>query len=675
MVNSRDHGSLRSKRKAITALLPYAIQQERDGQPKMLDIFLGAARVSKEWEFMWHRVGEYTGGLLREASPRAVVLVLPYIRWDWLKYRKDWIKRWAWAVSGAPDTERVAQSVVNTLLQIASKEKLLPHIPINTWSWLTKRPHLPAICLGRSVGTCAHVVKAVRELGDIEILKSYFLLVWSEWNDFSPDSSGSVADYPPSRIHRLNQVHRPVHVTDSVLSHHTYTSSDSIPNHPPSHIRGSPSSCRSFSSSNRIPSGQMSNSPNGASVRPPPPDNTPSHHSTQVADRVLSRHISIGSDSTPSSPPLHIIPIDTPTRSSPPIPIGPSIPQAQILQAQILDLPPNPVGIPTRHSSSSSNNTLNYHMPNGSDNVSDHCSLPPHSTPSRHPAYVADSISSRRTSIGSNNMPGPPLHPISIQIPQPFMQSPLLARPPPISPPFNVVTPSTPSVRMLNIRDSTRIPQHTMQPPSVIVPVNPLTGVVQGPGKPTPRGVTVLAVPSLGTPTAIQDSKWIVQPLMPPPPIGPPSGFVYVLPPPDATPSIRMLDIQDSRSDLRPPHIPNNMPSSHSSGGFFEMQISIQEDFGGIGMEHHRADLLQRLDHVIGRLDRGLEYFKQHDPGFNEVYLQRTKHQYKYLREILLETDTQSKQSYEAFDDHAPPDTHITVTRDVSPPVSVVARP
>jgi hypothetical protein len=523
MVNSEDCGSLQSKRKAITALLPYVIQQERDGQLAMLDVFLRAARASKEWEFAWHRLRKYASPLLREASPRAVVLVLPYIRWDWLGYyREDWIQRWAWAVSGAPDTERVAQSVVDTLLQIASEEELLPHIPVSIWSWLTKRPHLPAICLGRNVGTCAHVVKAVRGLRDVEILKSYFLLVWSEWNHFSPDGFNTLSRY----------------LSDSP---------DSVPSSPPLYA---------------IP--------------------------TDTSNHYLSREFN-----TPILQPLMVLP------PSPPTPIlQRSILRPPIPQPSILDLPPIPVSMPTHHSSSSPSSTLSRHMHSGSDSVLDRCPPLPDSTPSRHPAYVADGMSSRRTSISSNSTPGPPLHPISTQIPQPLMQLPLLAQPPPITLPFHVVRPSTPSV--------------------------------------------------------IQDSRWIAQPLTRPPPIGPPV-LPYNLVMPD-TPSdrMRMRNIQDSRSDLRPPHIPNNIPNSHSSGGFYEMQISIQQDFGGIGMEHHRADLLQRLDDVIRRLDRGLEYLKQHDPAFNEAYLQRTKHQYQYLRDILLEMNTKSKQSYVTSNDHVP---------------------
>ena len=148
----------------------------------MLDAFLHAARTSKEWDFVWHRVRQYARRLLHEASPRALILVSPHIRWEWLTDRDDLVQRWAAAASASPYTEKVAQSVVDTLLQIASEELLLPRIPVNIWSWLTKRPPLPPVCLGRHVGTRAHVINVVRAFKDIEVLKSYFLLIWSEWN-------------------------------------------------------------------------------------------------------------------------------------------------------------------------------------------------------------------------------------------------------------------------------------------------------------------------------------------------------------------------------------------------------------------------------------------------------------------------------------------------------------
>ena len=67
------------------------------------------------------------GGGLYEASPRAIVLVLPHIRWKWPVGREDLTQRWAAAASAVPYTEEVVQSVVDTLLQIASQGGFITH--------------------------------------------------------------------------------------------------------------------------------------------------------------------------------------------------------------------------------------------------------------------------------------------------------------------------------------------------------------------------------------------------------------------------------------------------------------------------------------------------------------------------------------------------------------------
>ena len=180
MAESENHHQLRSKHKAITAFLPYAIRQERNGCVGMLDAFLHAARASKERRFTWRRIGG-ARALLSEASPRAIVLVSPHARWHGLTDEGDLVQRWAAAASTVPYSEEVCQSVVDTLLQIASVDKLLPHITVDLWSWLARRPSLPPVCFGGFVGSCPRVFKAVHALDDVELLKSYLSLVWSEW--------------------------------------------------------------------------------------------------------------------------------------------------------------------------------------------------------------------------------------------------------------------------------------------------------------------------------------------------------------------------------------------------------------------------------------------------------------------------------------------------------------
>ena len=123
--------------------------------------------------------------LLDEGVPnfpnRVVTLMSPCAHWR-PSSNTNAVTRWAEAALTIPYTEEVGQSVIDTLLQIASVDRLLPYIPADVWAWLKKQPSLPPICHGRLVGTADHVVRKVRGLGDVGILEAYFLLVWSEWD-------------------------------------------------------------------------------------------------------------------------------------------------------------------------------------------------------------------------------------------------------------------------------------------------------------------------------------------------------------------------------------------------------------------------------------------------------------------------------------------------------------
>jgi hypothetical protein len=219
MAEAEDPGELRSKRKVITTLLPYAVWQERDGQSEMLDTFLHAAGASRMLRFAWYRVKQFTNTLLLEASSRAIVLTSPHIPWYLLTDRGDLVQRWVAIVLAASHTEEVAQSVVDTLLQIASEDKLLPYITVDVWSWLTKRPSLPPICLGRYYATYPHLVMAVRRLNDIEVLKSYLFLAWSEWDPLWDEGFNEICasireDFGGIEMcrHRTDLIQRLVHI-------------------------------------------------------------------------------------------------------------------------------------------------------------------------------------------------------------------------------------------------------------------------------------------------------------------------------------------------------------------------------------------------------------------------------------------------------------------------------
>ena len=112
----------------------------------------------------------------------AIVLISPYVSLEvWLN-GEDRVSRWISAVSAVPYTEEIGRSVVDALLQIAHFEQLRPRITIDIWAWLKKRSSLPPTWYRQSRGTTDDIFHHIRGLGDIEILKSYFLLVWSEWH-------------------------------------------------------------------------------------------------------------------------------------------------------------------------------------------------------------------------------------------------------------------------------------------------------------------------------------------------------------------------------------------------------------------------------------------------------------------------------------------------------------
>ena len=151
----------------------------------MVDAILRAARGS-ELIFGWRHVRTHIATLFGDSSPPSLNSVItfasPYIPWDHLSNTRNAIDRWAAAVSAVPCSEEVTQSAVDTLLWISGDGSRRSHIPVEMWALLKKRPPLLPMSLGRSNGTWRSIVLHIRGLGDIEILKSYFLLVWSEWN-------------------------------------------------------------------------------------------------------------------------------------------------------------------------------------------------------------------------------------------------------------------------------------------------------------------------------------------------------------------------------------------------------------------------------------------------------------------------------------------------------------
>ena len=148
----------------------------------MLKANVHAARVSGPG---WYHIRPCIKALIgKSGTPslnRAIILMPPCLYWDDEWADETTVTWWAAAALALPYTEEVGQNVVDVMLQIASHRSLKPHTPTDIWVWLKKRPSLPPWSLGPRRAIYSDVIDQIRGLGDIEILKSYFLVVWSEW--------------------------------------------------------------------------------------------------------------------------------------------------------------------------------------------------------------------------------------------------------------------------------------------------------------------------------------------------------------------------------------------------------------------------------------------------------------------------------------------------------------
>ena len=138
MARVGDPDQIESKRKALITLLSYSILRERVGDHRMTDAFLCVVRVPNVGKFMVQSITN----LLGEAGPdfpnRAMALMSPHVDWWYQGLNANTVTRWAEAALAVPYTEEVGRSVVDTLLQIATKGYLQQFIPVSMWAWLKK---------------------------------------------------------------------------------------------------------------------------------------------------------------------------------------------------------------------------------------------------------------------------------------------------------------------------------------------------------------------------------------------------------------------------------------------------------------------------------------------------------------------------------------------------------
>jgi len=188
MAKAEDHQRVACfKRKAIWALLPHAIRLSGGGQQQMIGAFSRAFRPSIFMQnFVWGHVGPFVARLFSEprthSLDRAITIVSPHFH----SFDQNTFARWSTATLATlavPYTEEVGQSVADTLWQIMVNDALRQHIPIGIWLWSSKQTLIPPVWPWRR-GRDPRGWEATRQfraLGDIEILKSYLLFVWLEW--------------------------------------------------------------------------------------------------------------------------------------------------------------------------------------------------------------------------------------------------------------------------------------------------------------------------------------------------------------------------------------------------------------------------------------------------------------------------------------------------------------
>jgi len=94
---------------------------------------------------------------------------------------------WMEAASAVPYTDNVGGSVVIGLLNMASIDQLLSHIPMVTWDWLNKLPVIPAECAALLPGPTKSVVQAIQQFGGVKLIALYLRVIWSEERKISSD--------------------------------------------------------------------------------------------------------------------------------------------------------------------------------------------------------------------------------------------------------------------------------------------------------------------------------------------------------------------------------------------------------------------------------------------------------------------------------------------------------
>jgi hypothetical protein len=211
-----DRKSLFSKRKAISALFPYAIHLEGVGWQEAADVI---AHLFRDSGIPWCQIKPYVKMWFMKSTSfplnQALIHMLPCADWHRAHYKT--VEKWTKVVLQVSFTEEVCRSAVAVMLQISLNDSLWPLIPINIWAWLKEQPALSPLFGRQPVKMDEGLIRYLHGLDDIEILKSYLLVLWSEGHevwfldeaaDFICETFGGIGmqDHKKDLIKRLDHV-------------------------------------------------------------------------------------------------------------------------------------------------------------------------------------------------------------------------------------------------------------------------------------------------------------------------------------------------------------------------------------------------------------------------------------------------------------------------------------
>ena len=180
--------------KSVTSIFVYAVRKAEDGDPRLLnEVLLVARRFPQHSGWVRRHISPITGRMLSEPGfeicKHAVVRALPCLEDAWFHTgdKTRFVKRWLSAAAHLKYTQEIGQSVVEVLLRMACVYQWRQHITPEAWEWLKRRPQLPPVCRARSL-CCSDLgaISAMQTLKNIELLKAYLVVVWSEWDWVAP---------------------------------------------------------------------------------------------------------------------------------------------------------------------------------------------------------------------------------------------------------------------------------------------------------------------------------------------------------------------------------------------------------------------------------------------------------------------------------------------------------